>query len=129
MELAIPTITILDIIKGMEYVIFRKSLKFSNKVYFKIEIPNWIIENGEINLADIMIKEFRRQIDHYRLQFPQRRRDREVRMYCKNMRINIDSKSMYCYDRNLTVVTLVIDAYFSNTFMQNNDNSDNVFSN
>ena len=114
---------VLDVIGGMEYVAVKKSLKESNRIYFTIEIPRWMVENKDIDLVSITLCEFRRRLDLYRRQVP-RRCNRVVRLYItESMRLTVDAVSAYCVDRNIVALTLAMDGYFSNAKAQMADSS------
>ena len=118
MRAAVSSITIKDVIGDLQNIVVRKLPKESTLIYFTLEIPRWIVENEEIDLAGITLCEFRKRLDLYRRHVP-RRGKRPVRLYIYgSIRLTVDAVSAYCFDRNIIAITLAMDGYFSNAKWQ-----------
>ena len=105
--------TLKDLLGDLPFVHHMEKLYRPVRMNLKIEIPNWMVENEEIDLVHITRAGFRKQVRDFMSQLPAKW-GRTVKMYYRDASMAIDACSQYCFDSNITCIYVNFDAYCSN---------------
>lgn len=115
--------TLKRLFEGLHFTHYRsKPYGKTTRIYFRYEIPNKTVVAKGVNVAEMSIKHFREKIDIYRRKVPRRNKN-AVKMYYNNVEMTADRSSCYCFDRDVTVMLLTMDVYFSNAKQQRADDN------
>lgn len=115
--------TLKRLFEGLHFIHYRsKPYGKTTRICFIYEIPNKTADAKGANFAKMYITHFREKIDLYRRKVP-RRNENVVKMYYNNVEINADRCSCYCVARDVIVMSLTMDVYFSNAKQQRADDN------
>ena len=103
-------------IKGLKGIRICKNVKGAIRRYFGFVIPNWIVENKEIDLVSIISAELRKQLDDYRKEFPIKNESQpQIILISTPIRITLDGTSAEMVNRDSTFITFAMDLRISNS--------------